>query len=116
MLKMDFSVGLNLSGHGIDDPDAVLKEGYACKSQNNYTKYCNADIERLLGEQSREADRTKRKQIVWEIERKLADDGARPIIYHGRAATCWHPHLKGIVRHEDGIYNDWRMEHFWLDK
>ena len=30
--------------------------------------------------------------------------------------TCWHPHLKGLVRQENSIYNDWRMEHFWLDK
>lgn len=116
MLRLDFSVGLNLSGHAVDDPDSVLKEGYACKSENNYTKYCNQDVERLLGEQSREADVAKRRQIVWEIERTLAADVARPMIYHGRTSTCWHPHLKGIVRHEDGIYNDWRFEQMWLDK
>jgi peptide/nickel transport system substrate-binding protein len=116
MLRMDFAVGLNLSGHGIDDPDAVLKEGYACKSENNFTKYCNPEVERLLSEQSREADVIKRRQLVWDIEKILISDVARPMIYHGRVATCWHPHLKGIVRNENSIYNDWRMEHFWLDK
>ena len=116
MLRMDFAVGFNLSGHGIDDPDAVLKEGYACKSENNFTKYCNNDVERLLAEQSREADVAKRRQLVWDIERILVTDVARPIIYHSRVATCWHPHLKGIVRNENSIYNDWRFEQMWLEK
>ena len=40
-----------------------------------------------------EADPEKRKQLVWEIERKLAEDGARPIIFytqrrHLLAALC----------------------------
>ena len=58
----------------------------------------------------------KRKQIVWEIERKLVEDAARPAIYHPRAATCWWPQLKGLVRHENSIYNNWRFEDIWLDK
>ena len=33
-----------------------------------------------------------------------------------RAATCWHPHLKGHVQHENSIYNNWRFESVWLDK
>ena len=32
-----------------------------------------------------ESDQEKRKKLVWEIERKLAEDGARPIIFYGRA-------------------------------
>ena len=31
-------------------------------------------------------------------------------------ATCWHPHFKGHVQHENSIYNNWRFEHVWLDK
>ena len=29
--------------------------------------------------------------MVWEIDRKLQEDGARPIILYNRAATCWQP-------------------------
>jgi peptide/nickel transport system substrate-binding protein len=32
---------------------------------------------------------------VWEIERKLAEDGARPIIFYNRFAYCWQPPVKG---------------------
>ncbi len=114
--KHDFSVGLNLTGSGVDDPDVTLFENYACKSERNYTGYCNPEVEKLLEEQSREADIAKRKQIVWAIEKILVEDGARPIIMHNRAATCWHPHVKGHVRHENSIYNNWRFESVWLEK
>jgi peptide/nickel transport system substrate-binding protein len=107
---------LNLSGVGIDDPDATLKGGFACKAEANYTGYCNSEVEALLDTQSRESDIAKRKQIVWQIERILAEDVARPVIYHGRAATCWHPHLKGHVLHANSIYNNWRFDQVWLDK
>ena len=116
LLKMDYTVALNLSGVGIDDPDVVLKASYACKSEVNYTKYCNLEIEKLLEAQSQEADNDKRRKLVWEIESKLIDDVARPIIFHGRGATCWHPHLKGHVLHENSLYNNWRLEQVWLDK
>ena len=62
------------------------------------------------------SDADKRKQLVWEIERRLAEDGARPIIYHDRAAHCWQPQVKNFTLHENSIYNGWRLEDVWLDK
>jgi peptide/nickel transport system substrate-binding protein len=114
--RQDYAVGLNLTGSGVDDPDVTLAEGYACNSDRNYTKYCNPKVEKLLEAQSQEADIAKRKEIVWQVEKILAEDVARPIITHNRAATCWHPHLKGHVLHENAIYNNWRFESVWLDK
>jgi peptide/nickel transport system substrate-binding protein len=114
--RQDYAVGLNLTGSGVDDPDVTLAEGYACGSDRNYTKYCNPEVDKLLAEQSQEADIAKRKQVVWQIERILAEDVARPIIFHGYASTCWHPHVKGHVLHENSIYNNWRFENVWLDK
>ena len=116
LVRKDYAVALNLSGVGIDDPDVVLKAGYGCKSEANYTKYCDESVERMLDKQSQEADVEKRTRIVWDIEAKLAEDVARPIIYQGRGATCWHPYLKGHVLHENSIYNNWRFEQVWLDK
>ncbi|HEV8094683.1 MAG TPA: ABC transporter substrate-binding protein [Burkholderiales bacterium] len=114
--RRDYSVGLNLTGSGIDDPDVTLVEGYACKSERNYTNYCNPRVEKLLAEQSQEADPSKRQQLVWQIEKILAEDAARPIILHTVAATCWHPHVKGHVLQQNSIYNNWRFEDVWLDK
>jgi len=112
----DYSVGLNLTGVGVDDPDVNFVENYTCKSERNYNRYCNPEVDKLIAEQSKEADIEKRKKIVWQIEHKLAEDGARPVILFRRDGTCWHPHVKGLVLHTNSIYNGWRMEDVWLDK
>jgi hypothetical protein len=58
----------------------------------NYTGYCRPEVDKLIDQQSAEPNREKRKQLVWQIERKLAEDGARPIIFYPRggllAALC----------------------------
>jgi peptide/nickel transport system substrate-binding protein len=112
----EYSVGLNLTGSGVDDPDVNLVENYTCKSERNYTKYCNADVDKLIFKQSTMKDVAERKKVVWEIERKLIEDGARPIIYHDRNATCYHPYVKNLGLKDNSIYNSWRFEDVWLDK
>ncbi len=116
LFKKEFAVALNLAGNGLDDPDSVLKMGFSCKSEANFTRYCNPDVDKMLDQQSQESDAVKRKAIVWDIERILAKDMARPVIYHGIQATCWHPHLKGFVQHVNSIYNNWRFNNVWLEK
>jgi peptide/nickel transport system substrate-binding protein len=59
--------------------------------------------------------RKKRKELVWAIERKLAEDAARPILWHNRTGTCWHPYVKGYTLMVNSVYNGWRMEDVWLD-
>ena len=74
LFKKDYAVALNLAGAGIDDPDGVLKMGFACKSEANFSQYCNLEVERLLDQQSQEPDTAKRKALVWRIERILVED------------------------------------------
>ena len=114
--RKDYKVGMNLTGSGVDDPDQNFYENYACDSERNYTEYCNPELEKLFDAQSMEQDRERRKRMVWEIDRKLQEDGARPIIYHERSATCWHPHLKGHVPMINSAYNGYRFEDLWLDR
>jgi peptide/nickel transport system substrate-binding protein len=82
----------------------------------NYTGYCNPEVDKLIDQQSAEADREKRKQLVWEIERRLAEDGARPIIFYPRGGTCSQAYVKGLTTMVNSIYNGYRMEDVWLDK
>ena len=114
--RRDYTIGANLTGMSVDDPDPVFYENYACKSERNYTQYCNPEVDKLIDQQSQELDKEKRKKLVWAIEQKLNDELARPVIYHPREATCWHPHVKGFVQHQNSIYNNWRLEDVWLDK
>src|SRR5260370_38385997 len=74
------------------------------------------EVEQQLDRQSSEADHKKRKQHVWEIERNLAEDGARPIIFYDRRATCWNPRVKGLTLMGNSLFNGWRMEDVGLAK
>src|SRR3984893_1874031 len=116
VIRKDYSVGLNLTGKSVDDPDQNFYENYVCGAEANYDGYCNHTIDQLIDEQSSESDQEKRKGLVWEIERKLAEDDARPIIFYPRAATCWHPYVKGLTIMVNSIYNGWRFEDVSLEK
>ena len=99
----------------IDDPDPVFYENYVCGAQRNYTGYCNPEIDKLVDKQSAQTDLEKRKRQVWEIERRLAEDDARPILFYPRVAYCWQPQLKGLTIMANSIYNGSRFEDLWLD-
>ena len=116
VVRKDYSIGLNLTGNGIDDPDQTLYENYKCGSDSNYDGYCNPEIDKLIDEQSMEVNQAKRNIMVFDIERRLAEDVARPVLYHSRSGTCWHPHVKGYVPMINSIYNNHRMEDVWLDR
>jgi peptide/nickel transport system substrate-binding protein len=113
--RKDYAVALNLTGTLVDDPDAMLYENYACGGVGNYNGYCNPEIDKLIEQQSMEADQEKRKRLVWEIERRLTEDDAKPLIYFNRGGICWDPKFKGLTVMVNSIYNYWRMEDVWLD-
>ena len=112
----EYSVGMNLTAAALDDPDVNFYENYACGSERNYTKYCNPEVEKLIDQQSRETDLGKRRQLVWEVERKLAEDVARPIMTQGVAGLCWQPYVKNFTLHHNSLYNNWRFDDVWLEK
>jgi peptide/nickel transport system substrate-binding protein len=114
--RNDYSVGLNLTGNGIDDPDQAFYENYACGSERNYTHYCNKELEALFDKQSVETEVEKRKKMVWDIDKKLQEDVARPILMHARSGTCWKPYVKNMTIMSNSAYNGYRYEDVWLDK
>ena len=116
ILRKDYTVGLNVTEAGVDDPDQQFYESYVCAAERNYTGYCSAEVDQLIDRQSSEPDTGKRQQIVWEIERKLAEDAARPALFYPMSAACWQPYFKGHTMMVNGNYNGWRLEDAWLDK
>jgi len=114
--RKDYTLGLNLTGNAVDDPDQSFYENYSCGSERNYTNYCNKNIEKLFDQQSQETDVAKRKKLVWDIDKQLQEDVARPIIFHGREGTCWQPYVKGVTVMVNSSYNGYRYEDVWLDK
>ncbi len=116
MMRKDYTVALNLTGNAIDEPDQNFYENFVCGAEGNYNKYCNPELDKMVDRQSMEANQEQRKQLVWGIERKLAEDGARPIIFYAPAGNCRQPHVHGLTIMSNSIYNGWRMEDVWLDK
>jgi peptide/nickel transport system substrate-binding protein len=115
-MRKEYAIGLNMTAGAIDDPDQQLFENYSCSSERNITGYCNPELEKEFTQQSMEPDPEKRKELVRTIDRKLQEDGARPIIFYYRAASCWQPYVKGLTIMVNSIYNGWRFEDLWLDR
>ena len=116
MARKDYTVGAVPIESGVDDPDQMFYENYVCGAVRNYGGYCNPELDKLVDQQSMEADPAKRKQIVWQIERVLAEAGVRPVLYYPAGASCWEPWVKDLTLMTNSIYNGWRMEDVWLDK
>jgi ABC-type transport system substrate-binding protein len=98
------------------DPDAYFFEHYACGSERNYTNYCNPELEKMYEQQSMERDQDRRKKLVWEIDRRLQEDAARPMIYNYRLATCSYPRVHDITVMVNSLFNGWRFEDAWLER
>jgi peptide/nickel transport system substrate-binding protein len=114
--RKDYQVGLNITGNAVDDPDQQFFENYACGSERNYSDYCNPELGKKFEEQSTIADPDKRRQLVWEIDKRLQLDAARPTIMFNRTATCWQKEVKNQTLMVNSIFNGWRFEDVWLDR
>jgi peptide/nickel transport system substrate-binding protein len=113
--RKEYEVALNLQTSG-PDPDPTVQLFYGCGSNINWDGYCNPETDKLIEQQSREGDPVKRKQLLWTIERKLAADDVRPIIFYNPEGTCEEPYVKGLTIMVNYIFGGWRMEDVWLDR
>jgi len=87
-----------------------------CGAERNYTGYCSPEFDRMVDRQSMEPDTAKRRELVWEIERVLAAEMVRPVIFYTRAATCAMPQVKGLTIMVNSLFNGWRLEDVWIDR
>ena len=113
--RREFQIGANLTGLGVDDPDANFYENYACGSSRNYGDYCNEEVMRLIEQQSQETDGRKRLALVWQIQRKLEEDGARPTMGWRVDRFAHFPYVKNLILNQV-TYNCCRLQEVWLDK
>ena len=115
LARRDYSIGANLTAAAVDDPDAYFYENYKCGTSRNYTDYCSEQTDKLIDQQSQELDRDKRLKLVWEIQRRLESDVARPMLgWRNEYFTQW-PYVRNLVPHHS-LYNYGRMQDVWLDR
>ena len=65
--------------------------------------------------QSQELDPKKRLALVLDIQRRLEEDVAKPMLGWGNAYFARWPYVKNLVAHAP-IYNFVRMQDVWLDR
>src|SRR5215472_6328008 len=115
IMRQEYTIGLNLQTSG-PDPDPTLDLFYGCGSSINWDGYCNKEVDELIEQQSMEGDPARRKQIIWQIEHKLAEDDVRPIIFYADSGSCRRPWVKNELVDSNSIFNSARQEDVWLDK
>jgi peptide/nickel transport system substrate-binding protein len=97
----DYQIGANLTGVGPDDPD--------------YSFYCDEQVTKMIEQQSQELDPKKRLALVAQIQKKLEDDAARPLLDWRLDYFTHRPFVKNLVPHQS-VYNFGRMQEVWRDK
>jgi peptide/nickel transport system substrate-binding protein len=116
MVRKDYTIGAVPIESGVDDPDQMFYENFYTDAQRNYAGYSDPEFDKLVDRQSQETDPKKRKELVWQAERKLAEAYFRPVLFYPAGAGCFQPWVKGYTMMTNSIYNGWRMEDVWLDK
>jgi len=111
----DYQIGANLTGVGVDDPDANFYENYGCGSPRNYSAYCDEAVQRMIDQQSQELKPRKRLEMVIAIQKKFEEDAARPVLAQRLDYYAYWPHVKGLVP-QHNIYNFCRFQDVWKDK
>ena len=76
VMRKDYALAFTVSETGLDDPDQMFYENYSCGSERNYTGYCNAEVDKLIDQQSVETDVEKRRQYRL-ADRKISRRGWR---------------------------------------
>ena len=113
--RREFQIAANLTGTGVDDPDANFYENYGCGSPRNYSGYCNEELMRQIEAQSQEIDPVKRRALVWRIQSKLEEDAPRPIMGWRTDRFAHHAHVKNLTIH-NVVYNCCRLQDTWVER
>jgi peptide/nickel transport system substrate-binding protein len=114
--RKDFTIGAVPIEAGVDDPDMMFYENFYSGALRNYSGLSDPQIDKMIDQQSMETNPEKRKQIVWDIEKKLAGEAVRPVLFFPVGYSCWQPWVKNLNIMANSIYNGWRMEDVWLDR
>ena len=112
----EYQIGANLTGLGIDDPDANFYENYALRLAAELQRLLQrAGRWRMIDQQSQELDPKKRLAMVQrDPEEARGGRGAADPGWRLDYFALW-PHVKNLVPHTT-IYNFGRMQDVWLDK
>lgn len=89
----DFAIGSAGYLGNVDriEPSALLTPTFTCDyiDDSNWSAYCNEEYEKLLAESSAELDEDKRRELIYELQAKLAEDLPMLVLYHPVAPAVY---------------------------
>jgi ABC-type transport system substrate-binding protein len=95
--------------------DDWLYGAFFPEQPNNRSRVADAELDKLLVAQRRELDETRRREIVHQIQRYLADKAYYVYVPTIPQYITLPPHVKGF-KHHDGYGLGPRLIHTWLDR
>ena len=114
--RKDYMIGANLTGQRRRRPGSPISMKTTPAARSAITPaIAIPNSKRCSMQQSEEPDQDKRKKLVWEIDRQLQEDAARPMIFNYRLATCHYPRVHGITIMINSLFNGWRFEDAWVE-
>jgi peptide/nickel transport system substrate-binding protein len=77
----NFDVIVDFQADYMDEPDLHLAKFLSVdRNSSNYAKYTDKTLDDILDKQTREVDPEKRKQLVWQFERRVMDEQAYAVV------------------------------------
>ena len=61
--RKGYTIAINGTESGVDDPDQQFYENFVCGAMRNYTGYCNPEVDKLIDQQS--AEPTAKNASSW---------------------------------------------------
>jgi len=97
-----------------EDVDAYLYASFHSRSSRNYSGVDDPALDRMLEAQRAEVDPAKRRALVREAVRHIADHAWGFRTYADMEYQVWQPYLKEYYPHNGREY--WNLTDSWLDK
>jgi len=116
MASGDFDISNTGGGRAMDDAADQLASYATTGGSQNYGKFSNATIDRLIGEQERELDPTRRAEIIDDLQREMLDFAAFVPLHTFPIAFAAQSYVRGFtITRAFTVSNAHRLDHVWLD-
>jgi peptide/nickel transport system substrate-binding protein len=97
------------------EPDGRLYRAYAADSSRNMGHVNDATLTAMLKEQRRTKDLEARKQLIFDIQRYVADQQYSVYLNSNTITTSWQPYVKNFAPNHSFDYGN-RAAALWLDR
>jgi len=117
LLRNDFDIGTAGGGQTLDDPYDQIVNYISSTGANNYGKLANPDLDKLLTDQEQTLDFAKRRDMVWDLQRRMFEWAT--FVPFAELTTVFgaHPYVENLpVSRAFVVTSAHKFENVWLNK